>query len=84
MEEAIRQFLLTEFIKNETVKHDFTDIGFYVEGKPGLADLVWKDKKVIVFDGQNDDSCSLEKDTNYKCYRIDTVNDAEALIKALM
>lgn len=84
MEESIRQFLLTEFIKNEIVKPDFNDIGFYVEGKPGLADLVWEDKKVMVFDGQNDDSYSLAKDTNYKCYRIDTVNDAEALIKALM
>ena len=76
--------MLTEFIKNEIVKPDFNDIGFYVEGKPGLADLVWEDKKAIVFDSQNDDSYLLAKDTNYKCYRIDTVNDVEALIKALM
>ena len=48
-------------------KPDYNECEFQVDGVDGYADLVWLDKKIMIFCADNEGSFNLASQTNYKC-----------------
>lgn len=82
--EMVKQHLLSEFIKNKVGMPDYNDISFRIEGNVGYADLLWKEKNVMLFTKDNEENYMLAKDSDFKCYLLESIADADILINALL
>ena len=82
--EMVKQHLLSEFIKNKVGMPDYNEISFRIEGNVGYADLLWKEKNVMLFTKDNEESYILAKDSDFKCYLLESIADADILINALL
>ena len=79
----VAQRLLELFISQSLPKPDFNDIEFKVENEKGYADLLWKDKKIMLFTKDNEDSYILAKNSSYLCFVLDESLNFTLLLKAL-
>ena len=50
-------------------------------GEEILADLMWKEQKVMLFLAENDDEYKKAVKTGWRCYRTGTVFDPKELLK---
>lgn len=57
----------TFFLDEQIEKPDYNECEFQVDGVDGYADLVWLDKKIMIFCADNEGSFNLASQTNYKC-----------------
>lgn len=79
----VSQRLLELFIGQSLPKPDFNDIEFKVENEKGYANLLWKDKKIMLFTKDNEDSYILAKNSSYLCLVLDESLNFTLLLKAL-
>ena len=79
------EVLIADAMRNASVpKPDYSWVDIEVEGEEGVyADLVWRDKKVMVFAPDNRDSYVAAKDSDYKCFIFDTSVDVDAFVNAV-
>lgn len=82
-ESNMTQKLLDNFITKSLLKPDLNDVGFKVDGEIGYANLLWKDKKVMLFTKDNEKSCVLAKNSNYRCFILDETFNLTLFLKAL-
>ncbi len=80
---AVTQKILDIFAEKLLSKPDMNDISFKIDGKSGYANLLWMDKKVMLFTKDNEDSYILAKDSEYFCFLIDESLDFKVLLKSL-
>lgn len=76
-EKKLERFFLDEQMENP----DYNECEFQVDGVDGYADLVWLDKKIMIFCADNEDSFNLARQTNYKCLLLSPNIDAKVLKK---
>lgn len=59
------------FEENDLTKPDYNDIEFTVNGGKSYADLIWTQKKVMLFTADNVEGFNLAKDSVYECFILD-------------
>ena len=79
----VAQELLDKFIEKSLLKPDLNDIGFKIDGETGYANLLWKDKKVMLFTKDNENSYVLATKSNYRCFILDETFNLTLFLKAL-
>ena len=73
--------LETFFLDEQIEKPDYNECEFQVDGVEGYADLVWLDKKIMIFCVDNENSFNLANQTNYKCLLLTPDIDIKVLKK---
>ena len=73
--------LETFFLDEQIEKPDYNECEFQVDGVEGYADLVWLDKKIMIFCVDNENSFNLANQTNYKCLLLSPDIDIKVLKK---
>ena len=82
---ALSDRILNVMISNKLSKPDYSWLDFKVnEGDSYYVDLIWIDKKVMLFSADNPDGYHAAKDTEYKCFVIKDDLDLNELIRALI
>lgn len=61
---SLETFFLDEQIENP----DYNECEFQVDTSNGYADLIWLDKKIMLFCPDNEGSFNLANQTDYKCF----------------
>lgn len=56
------------FLNEQIEKPDYNDCEFQVDGANGYADLIWLDKKIMLFCPENEKSFHLASNTDYRCF----------------
>ena len=76
---------IAEAMRNASVpKPDYSWVDIETEeGETPYADLVWRDRKVMVFAPDNRDSYDAVKDSDYKCFIFDSSIDIDTFVNAL-
>lgn len=82
-ESTVTQKLLGDFIAKSLLKPDLNDVGFKIDNETGYVNLLWKDKKVMLFTKDNEDSYNLAKNSNYHCFILDKTFNLTLFLKAL-
>ena len=82
-ESVITKKLLKLFVENSLTKPDFNDIGFKIENETGYANLLWKEKKIMLFTKDNESSYLLAKNSSYRCFILDESFNSTLFLKVL-
>lgn len=62
-------------------KPDYNDYEFQVDDISGYVDLIWLDKKIMIFCSGNEVGFDLARQTNYKCFLLSPGFDTKVLKK---
>ena len=83
--DEIQREMTRKCIESEIEKPDYNDDDFVIDDKTSgyYADLVWTNRKIMIFTPGNEDSYSSAQDSNFKCFMLDGGFDADAFIDLL-
>ncbi len=75
--------LAEQLKENSLPKPDLNDVSFKVGDETGYVNLLWKDKKVMLFTEDNKDSFDLAQNCGYKCFILDNSFNIALFVKTI-